>query len=510
MYVKQSISIRFYRSLKRENSKGLVPLYVKLTIDGLVDEISTSVFIHPEHWDQEEQVITDADPQADTKNKVLSNMTTDLNRHFDLIQAKEGVATPALVFKAYKTPIQAEKRKEEQLENLAFSEALDDLVRRYVIFCKKDEKARDQAMPIHTIKAELLEKEKEALKKELEKIKKRGNKIFDDADWEKTMILAVDEHLVNFFDLSFSENRSYTTLERMWGRKRRYVEFLKYRHDTIDMPLDKVQFKMADQLLIYNITQYDMNDNSSMKYVQNLKEVLTRATSQGWVSANVFDAFQCHYDETDRKWPTPTMLEDFRTHVFKNDLQNRVRDCYIAGCYTGYAYAELYSFKPDEIVDGIDGKRWSGKNRRKTGVEETLPLLPVVRDLIEKYKDHPLCVKRGSCLPIPSNIVYNRELKRMEKQMGWNIKLDGHTSRYYFVNEVAFNNGITSLKTLMKIMGIKSIKTLMIYLKGNKNAISEGMQMVEEKLFNADGTFRSSISTTSKEEPAKIIRLYAV
>lgn len=45
MYVKQDCKILFYRKLKSANQDGLVPLYVRITIDGVRDEISTALSI---------------------------------------------------------------------------------------------------------------------------------------------------------------------------------------------------------------------------------------------------------------------------------------------------------------------------------------------------------------------------------------------------------------------------------------------------------------------------------
>jgi len=505
MYVKQECYILFYRKLKKKNSDGLVPLYVRLTIDGIQDELSTGIWLPAPHWNQKGQSVLPGAADQQSLNDQLAQIRTDLKRHFDLIQVQHEIATPDLVIQAYKTPLRAEKTRQEAVENLALSEALDGLISRYVVYKNRYEQAYDLAIPPHPAKVTLLNQEREGLEKELKAILRRGNRLFDDPHWEKTLILAVNEHLLHFMELSFAGERSANTLEKMWGRKKRYVDFLQYRYETIDLPLKQLHLKIADQLLTYNITQHALIENSAMKYVQYLKEVLTRAVSLGWIPASVLDSYHCHYDETDRKWPTPAELETFRTTEFATDLQNIVRDCYVFGCYTAFAYAELYSFAPDQIIVGIDGKRWAGKHRQKTKVEESLPLLPIVTDLIDKYKTHPKSIRRGRCLPIPNNIVYNRELKKMAKQVGWKIKLDGHTSRYFFINEVAFNNGVTSLKTLAKMVGIKSLKTLMVYLKGNKKAISESMEMVRDKLFYPDGTLKAS--RASDTGGAKVISL---
>ena len=507
MYVKQECYILFYRKLKKKNADGLVPLYVRLTIDGIQDELSTGIWLRPPHWNQKGQSVLPGAADQQALNNQLAQIRTDLKRHFDLIQVQHEFATPDLVIQAYKTPLRAQKSRQEKVENLALSEALDDLISRYVVYKNRYEQAYGLAIPPHPAKITLLKEERERLEKDMKAILRRGNRLFDDPHWEKTMMLAVNEHLLHFMELSFAGQRSANTLEKMWGRKRRFVDFLQHRYETIDLPLKHLQFKMADQLLTFNVTQHAMIENSAMKYVQYLKEVLARAVSLGWIPANLLDTYHCHYDDTDRKWPTAAQSELFRTTEFKTPLQNIVRDCYVAGCYTGYAYAELYGLVPSQITRGIDGKYWAGKNRQKTGIEESPPLMPVVLDIIEKYKDHPICSKRGKCLPIPHNVVYNRELKEMAAQLGWKLKLDGHTSRYYFVNEVAYGNGVTDLKALAKMMGIRSIKTLLKYLKGNKKAISENMQMVEEKLFYPDGTLKASRKADT--EGAKVISLRA-
>jgi hypothetical protein len=427
MYVKQDCHILFYRNLKKKNADGLVPLCARLTIDGIIDEMSTGIRLHPDHWDQKEQAFTKEDPDRQAHDDEVARIRTDLKRHFDLIQVQHEVATPEMVTRAYKTPPRAQKTREEQMENLSFSETIDHLISRYLIYEDRREKAHDLALPPPPAKRMLLEAERERLKKELDVLIKRCNRITDDEDWEKTIVLAADEQLLHFMQLCFAGKRSDTTLEKVWGRKKRLVDFLRHRYEAIDLPLYKIQLRIADQFLTYNVTQHGMIENSAMKYVQFVKEILARAFSLGWVNANVLEIYHCHYEETDRKWPTPEELESFRTTDFATPLQQIVRDCYVLGCYTAYAYAELYSLEPNQIITGIDGKRWAGKHRRKTKVKETLPLLPVVLDIIEKYKDHPVSVRRGRCLPIPCNIVYNRELKKMAKEMGWTIKLDGHT-----------------------------------------------------------------------------------
>jgi integrase len=505
MYIQQSFSILFYVRKSKMAEDGKAPLYARITIDGLKKEKAVKgVRIIPGHWDPENKVVLSDDPKSKSLNKKIGQMKTDLERHFDLAQAQSEIATPQLVMQTYESPLKADKSKEEKTRNLALSEGLDDLINRFLKFDGKYEKAHEDGKVPHPIRAELLATEKEKVYKEIKDFSKRANIIFDDKKWQKTMGLAIDEHLLHFMNMVIGNERTASTLEKMWGRKKRFFIFLQSRYNAIDLPLADIQFKFLDELLTYNVVEHKMIENSAMKYVQTFKEVFTRTVSLGWTQANIFDAYHCSYEETNRPWPTPGMLTEFMTTEFKAPVHNLIRDCYTAGCYSGFAYAELRSFSPNDIIIGIDGKKWASKDRQKTEVDETLPLLPVVLDLIDKYQAHPVCIKRGKCFPIPCNIVYNRGLKEIAAILGWKLKLDGHTSRYFFANEIAYNNGV-QLKTIAKMLGQKSMATVWKYVKGNRTQVSESMKLVENKLFHADGTLKSM--TMEGSQMAKVISL---
>jgi integrase len=155
--------------------------------------------------------------------------------------------------------------------------------------------------------------------------------------------------------------------------------------------------------------------------------------------------------------------------------------------------------------------------------DETLPLLPLPLQLLDKYKDHPLCVRRGRLLPVPTNEQYNRCLKDITKIDKFNVILRTHKARYFFANEVAYNNGVP-LKTVSKMLGHKSVKTTEVYVGANRQNISDNMEMVEKKMFGEDGELinprmaakpENSLSTQALAEAgtdpgARVIRMHRV
>ncbi|WPQ62026.1 Arm DNA-binding domain-containing protein [Chitinophaga sancti] len=179
MNFKQKLSILFYLVRSKRSKDGKIPIYVRITIDGLDDYFSSGCKVLDEDWDGEKKQVLPTDKSYKQTNKTLGQIKTDLERHFDLLQAKDGFATTVLVIESYKTPINGAKIRDEKTQNLAFSDALDTLILKYLKFSDKRKKAYefDQTPPPE--RKILLDEEESILKKELTKVVKQGNDIFD-------------------------------------------------------------------------------------------------------------------------------------------------------------------------------------------------------------------------------------------------------------------------------------------------------------------------------------------
>jgi integrase len=507
MYVKQNLSILFYRKRKKATTDGKAPIYVRVTIDGLDDEISLGIKVSEAHWDNENKTVSTGEPKCKEFNKIITCAKTDLQRHFDLVQAKYEIATPELVFQSYKTPLNGEKIREEKVKNLELSESIDETTDAYLRYYSKYLKATEHGRVPAPAKQILLKREKQEIDEKIEKLAKEGAKIFDNKNWVKTVVLAIDEHLLNFMQLASVGERSPNTLEKMWGRKKRYLEFLEYRYKTIDLPLDKLEYRFMDQLTTYCMVQKQVIENTAMKYAQALKEIIERSAANGWISTSPFSQFKCTYVEPHHDWLTMHELEDLRTTQFANPKLNLIKDIYVFCSYTGLAYQEVYSLSPSDIITGIDGKQWINKERQKTDGDETLPLLPLPLTLIEKYKNHPVSTRRNKIFPVPSNVEFNRCLKVIASLKDFKIILRTHKGRFYFANEICYANGVP-LKTTGRMLGQKSIKTTEKYVRANRQAISESMENVEARLFNRDGSLKSRNGLTANK--GKLIEMKIV
>lgn len=159
-----------------------------------------------------------------------------------------------------------------------------------------------------------------------------------------------------------------------------------------------------------------------------------------------------------------------------------VRDVFVFCCYTGFAYSDIYKFEYDAVTKGIDGGYWLSTNRQKTGTKESVPLLPIALDIIEKYREHEYCIEANKLLPVNSNQRYNAYLKEIAAICGIKKKITSHIARHTFATTVTLANGVP-IETVSSMLGHNSIRTTQIYAKVVEKKVSEDMQSLKEKLF---------------------------
>ncbi len=97
----------------------------------------------------------------------------------------------------------ATRKKTTRKESILFSMDVDEVVGNYIKYNRAVEKL-EKLKYIPPIKLEKLEDEKRVVKKQIEDLVKRANTIFNDKNWTKTLMLAINEHVLNFLQMVFS------------------------------------------------------------------------------------------------------------------------------------------------------------------------------------------------------------------------------------------------------------------------------------------------------------------
>lgn len=167
-----------------------------------------------------------------------------------------------------------------------------------------------------------------------------------------------------------------------------------------------------------------------------------------------------------------------------------VRDVFIFCVYTGLAFIDVYNLRPEHVSEDSNGNLWIVKPREKTDNLCNIPLLSIPKQILEKYKDNPYCMDKGTLLPVPCNQKKNSYLKEIADLCGIKKNLTTHTAQHSFASVIALANNV-SLPNVAKMLGHSSTRMTQHYAKVLDQTILRDMQYVERKIsffsnFNAE------------------------
>ncbi|GCB34893.1 hypothetical protein KGMB02408_18380 [Bacteroides faecalis] len=64
----------------------------------------------------------------------------------------------------------------------------------------------------------------------------------------------------------------------------------------------------------------------------------------------------------------------------------RAKDMFLFGCFTGLSYIDIKTLTAEHFEKGVKDRIWIKKRRVKTGVLSRIPLLPITKLILDKYK----------------------------------------------------------------------------------------------------------------------------
>lgn len=297
---------------------------------------------------------------------------------------------------------------------------------------------------------------------------------------KKTLIEVIDFHNAKFKEKVEKEKRSEGTLKKWYTTKDKLVAFLKSTFKMPDIPLERIEYAFAEDFFDYLTLTGGIQDNTAMKYLKNTKQILKLAVQRKWLSANPLEDYVCSYVNPERDILNMEELSILYHKKMPIRRLEETKDSYLFMTLTGYAYKDTLMLAPDNLAKFFDGEDWIVKNREKTWCRENVPLLPIAKEILAKYKNHPYCVANNVLLPINSNQRFNGYLKEVADLCGINKNLTTHTARHTFATTVTLANGVP-LETVSAMLGHKSIRTTQIYAKIVASKVSIDMKTLKDK-----------------------------
>lgn len=308
-----------------------------------------------------------------------------------------------------------------------------------------------------------------------------GKEIEDDKPKHKTIMEAFDYHNLKMAETVKVGKVCDKTLGRYKITQNKVKAYMIHKYKVENMPLPEMRLSFVTEFEHYLLTVDKIQSNTAHKYIKNLKKIMNMAVGLDWIPSNPLNQFKCSYTSPDREILNNEELAILLNKKILIPRLSEVRDVFVFCCYTGFAYSDVYQFERNSVIVGLDGEYWLSTNRQKTGTKESVPLLPVPLEIIEKYKDHDYCTRYNKLLPVNSNQRYNAYLTELADICEIKKHLTSHIARHTFATTVTLANGVP-IETVSSMLGHTSIRTTQIYAKVVEQKVSDDMKMLRAKL----------------------------
>ena len=183
----------------------------------------------------------------------------------------------------------------------------------------------------------------------------------------KSLLYAFDFHNKRM-ETQIGKSYSKGTLDRFITCKRLVVEFLEKNYKKSDISLQEIDSAFIAEFDYFLRTVRNCNNNTTVKYVTNLRKVVRMAIDFGWLQIDPFKSYKAKLEEVTKEILTETELEKLHSKQFSIKRLEYVRDVFLFCCYTGLAYADVKKLSKEHIYIGIDKNNWIQVNRTKTKV----------------------------------------------------------------------------------------------------------------------------------------------
>ncbi len=305
----------------------------------------------------------------------------------------------------------------------------------------------------------------------------------------KRKFLGLDEEHMMFFQVFQEHNdkcreligKDYAkvTISRFDTCLKYMKEMTLKQYHIEDIPLKKLNHAFIQDYIHFLKVEKNLSENTLIRYLKVIKKITNMSLANEWMSRNPFANIKFHEQEVNPEFLTKGELEMLRTKKFDIPHFDLVCDIFLFQCFTGLSFVDVSELTEEHIVPDNEGNLWIRKARRKTKVMCNIPLLDIPLQLLDKYKEHPVCQKKDVLLPVMTNQKMNKYLKEIAICCGIKKSLSTHVARHTFSTTVTLANNV-SLENVAKMLGHANIKMTQRYAKVLDQSILRDMQGVKE------------------------------
>ena len=258
-------------------------------------------------------------------------------------------------------------------------------------------------------------------------------------------------------------------------------EFILKKYNREDLYLRELNIGFIQGFHSFLLSEKKMGQNSCTKHLKFLKKLLNLAVANSYISYNPVNAYKVEREPVEVDFLDEEELRKIINFDTPIPRFEKARDFFLFGCFTGLSYIDIKTLAPEHFEKDSAGRIWIKKRRVKTGVLSRIPLLPIAKLILDKYKGGK------KLLPIQDPADINKYLKDIAILCGINKRICFHTSRHTFASTVTLANNI-SLEVVSKMLGHTNTRMTAHYAKLIDKCIGEQMDKLMDT-FTGDSDY---------------------
>ena len=332
----------------------------------------------------------------------------------------------------------------------------------------KDDEARSLNLFLQAVKNKLYEKETELMERGfVVTAELLRDAYFDkvEALKEKTLLSVLREHNEER-KLMVGKTVAPATYYAFEHTECLLKKFIKEKYERNDIYLRELNVGFIQSFHAYLLQI--MGQNSTTKHLKFLKKIVNLAVANCYITYNPLNIYKVEREPVEIDFLNEEELRKIINFDTPIPRFERARDMFLFGCFTGLSYIDIKTLTNEHIEKDDMGRIWIKKRRVKTGVLSRIPLLPIAKLILDKYKDGE------RLLPIQDPADINKYLKDIAILCNINKRITFHTSRHTFASTVTLANNI-SLEVVSKMLGHTNTRMTTHYAKLVDRCIGEQM-----------------------------------
>ena len=250
-------------------------------------------------------------------------------------------------------------------------------------------------------------------------------------------------------------------------------EYMLQKYERNDIYLRELNQNFIQSFHTFLKIDKGMKQNSATKYLKQLKKIINIAVANSYMTFNPFATYKIEREPVEIDFLDEEELRKITNFDTPIPRLEKAKDMFLFGCFTGLSYIDIKTLAPEHFEKDSAGRIWIKKRREKTGILARIPLLPIAKLILDKYKGNE------RLLPIQDPADINKYLKDIAILCNINKRICFHTSRHTFASTVTLANNI-SIEVVSKMLGHTNTRMTSHYAKLIDESIGSQMDKLTD------------------------------